>query len=104
MKKPIPYIHLLLSCRYYLAGTKIMIKFIEMDEKVTLSAQMEENAGPVILINKFNVKPEDVNQLLKDGQPMLRTSNNSQVSFLHNFIAALVVAVIFGPVVDPRGV
>ena len=43
-----------------------MIKFIEMDEKVTLSAQMEEeNVGPVILINKFNVKPEDVNQLLK---------------------------------------
>jgi hypothetical protein len=38
-----------------------MIKLIEMDEKVTLSApQMEENVGPVILINKFNIKPEDV--------------------------------------------
>jgi hypothetical protein len=32
-----------------------MIKFIEMDEKVTLSAQMEENTSPVILINKFKV-------------------------------------------------
>lgn len=42
-----------------------MIKFIEMDEKVTLSDQMEENAGPVILINKFNVKSEDVDQLIK---------------------------------------
>jgi heme-degrading monooxygenase HmoA len=42
-----------------------MIKFIEMDEKVTLSAQMEENAGPVILINKFNAKSEDVDQLIK---------------------------------------
>src|SRR5215207_9748812 len=42
-----------------------MIKLIEMDENVTLSAQMEENVGPVILINKFNVKPEDVDQLLK---------------------------------------
>ena len=32
-----------------------------MDEKITLSEQMEEkNIGPVILINKFNVKPEDV--------------------------------------------
>ena len=30
-----------------------------------LSAQMEEDVGPVILINKFNIKPEDVDQLLK---------------------------------------
>ena len=42
-----------------------MIKLIEMDEMVTLSAQMEQNISPVILINKFNVKPEDVDQLLK---------------------------------------
>jgi heme-degrading monooxygenase HmoA len=39
-----------------------MIKLIEMDEMVTLSAQMEQNISPVILINKFNVKPD---QLLK---------------------------------------
>lgn len=25
----------------------------------------EENVGPVILINKFNVKPEEVDQLLR---------------------------------------
>jgi len=31
-----------------------MIKLIKMDENVTLSTQMEENVGPVILINKFN--------------------------------------------------
>ena len=36
-----------------------------MDEKVTFSSQMEENVGPIILINKFNVNPEDVDQLLK---------------------------------------
>jgi heme-degrading monooxygenase HmoA len=42
-----------------------MIKLIEMDEKVTFSSQMEENVGPIILINKFNVNPEDVDQLLK---------------------------------------
>ena len=29
------------------------------------SDQMEENAGPAILINKFNVKSEDVDQLIK---------------------------------------
>jgi heme-degrading monooxygenase HmoA len=48
-----------------------------MDEKVKLLAQMEEvNICPVILINKFNVKPEDVDQFLKawtaDAQIMKR--------------------------------
>lgn len=28
---------------------------------------MEVNVGPVILINKFNVKPEDVDQFLRAG-------------------------------------
>ena len=38
----------------------------EMDEKVTLAAQVEEKGGgSVVLINKFNFKPEDVDQLLK---------------------------------------
>jgi hypothetical protein len=44
---------------------KSIVKLVEMDEKITLSEQMEEeNVGPVILINKFNVKPEEVDQLL----------------------------------------
>ena len=42
-----------------------MIKLVEMDEKVTLSDQMEENVSNVILINKLTVKPEDVDQLLR---------------------------------------
>jgi hypothetical protein len=39
-----------------------MLKPIEMDENVTLALQLEEEKGgrPVTLINKFNVKPEDV--------------------------------------------
>jgi hypothetical protein len=43
-----------------------MLKPIEMDENVTLAVQLEEEegGGPVILINKFNVKPEDLDQLL----------------------------------------
>ncbi len=41
-----------------------MPKFIEMDEQVTLFQQIEEKVSPVILINKFNVKAEDVEQLL----------------------------------------
>ena len=42
-----------------------MAKFVEMDEKVTLAKQLEENVSPVILINKFNVKPEEADQFLK---------------------------------------
>ena len=36
-----------------------------MDEKVKLSTQIDSHAGPVILINKFNVEPDDVDQFLK---------------------------------------
>ncbi|CAN5370989.1 hypothetical protein BH18THE2_BH18THE2_33340 [soil metagenome] len=42
-----------------------MVKIVEMDENVTLRAQIEEDVGPVILLNKFTVKPEDVDQFLK---------------------------------------
>jgi quinol monooxygenase YgiN len=42
-----------------------MAKFVEMDEIVALSKQLEENVGPVILINKFNVSPDDVDHFLK---------------------------------------
>jgi quinol monooxygenase YgiN len=42
-----------------------MVKFVEMDEKVTISSQMDENIGPVILINTYNVNPDDVDQFLK---------------------------------------
>jgi heme-degrading monooxygenase HmoA len=42
-----------------------MVRFIEMDERVTLLEQAEANVGLVILLNKFNVKPEEVNQFLE---------------------------------------
>jgi heme-degrading monooxygenase HmoA len=44
---------------------RYMIKIVEMDEKVTISAQIEANVGPVILINRFNVKPKNIDQFLK---------------------------------------
>jgi heme-degrading monooxygenase HmoA len=47
------------------SSEKSMINLIEMDEKVTLSDQMEENVSNVILINKLTVKPEDVDQFLR---------------------------------------
>jgi heme-degrading monooxygenase HmoA len=42
-----------------------VVKIIGMDEKVTLNTQLEEDVGPVILLNKFTVKPEDVDEFLK---------------------------------------
>lgn len=43
-----------------------MANFVEMDEQVTLSKQMEDDVdGSVILINKITIKAEDVDQFLK---------------------------------------
>src|SRR5215218_6920185 len=47
------------------SSEKSMINLVEMDEKITLSNQMEENISNVILINKLTVKPEAVDQLLR---------------------------------------
>ena len=44
-----------------------MAKFLEMDDRVKFKDQIEEKIlGSVILINKFNVKPNKVEQFLKD--------------------------------------
>ena len=48
-----------------------MIKFIEMDKNVTINDQMVEeeenkNGESVILINKFDVDPNKIEQFLKD--------------------------------------
>ena len=41
-----------------------MVKIVEMDDTVTLLAQLASNESPVILINKFNVRPDEVDRLL----------------------------------------
>ena len=45
-----------------------MAKFVEMDDKVKFKEQIEEKdiQGSVILINKFNVEPDKVEQFVKD--------------------------------------
>ena len=42
-----------------------MPKLVEMDERAPIFAQMEEQDGPVILINKFSVDPAEFDQFLK---------------------------------------
>ena len=44
-----------------------MAKFVEMDDKLKFKDQIEEKIiSSVILINKFNVKPNKIEQFLKD--------------------------------------
>ncbi len=48
-----------------------MIKFVEMDKNVTINDQIEKeqenkNGDSVILINKFDVSPDKIEQFLKD--------------------------------------
>jgi heme-degrading monooxygenase HmoA len=42
--------------------------YVEMDERVPLSAQMNQECGSVILVNKFTVAPEEVKRLLEVWQ------------------------------------
>jgi heme-degrading monooxygenase HmoA len=42
-----------------------LVKLVEMDEKVRLLTQMEEDVAPVMLINKFSMKAEDVDEFLR---------------------------------------
>jgi heme-degrading monooxygenase HmoA len=39
--------------------------FREMDERVTYQQQLQEDAGPVVLINEFNVAPEDAERFIE---------------------------------------
>ena len=46
-----------------------MAKFVEMDDRVKFKEQIEEKGivdGQVILINKFNVNPDKVEEFVKD--------------------------------------
>jgi hypothetical protein len=46
-----------------------MAKFVEMDDRMKFKDQIEEKIiGSVILINKFNVEPNKIEQFLKDGE------------------------------------
>ena len=66
-----------------------MVKIVEMDENVTLKSQLEEDVGPVILLNKFTVKPEDVDQFLKifaDTTKMFKQQHGFISAQLHHGI------------------
>jgi heme-degrading monooxygenase HmoA len=41
------------------------VQLAEMDDRVTFVQQLEQGDGPVVLINKFNVAPEEEDRLLQ---------------------------------------
>ena len=41
------------------------MKLREMDERVTYVQQLQQETGPVVLINQFNVAPDDADRLLR---------------------------------------
>ena len=42
-----------------------MVKIVEMDERITLAKQLDEDVGPIVMMNKFNVNPDEVDEFLK---------------------------------------
>ena len=42
-----------------------MVKIVEMDENIMLQEQLGQDVSPVILLNKFIVKPEDTDKFIK---------------------------------------
>lgn len=42
-----------------------MLNFVEMDDAVTIREQLEDKGGPVILVNKFNVRAADAEALVR---------------------------------------
>lgn len=90
------------NCRISTQSTKTEIssrpelsygKNRRMDETITLDKQLEENIGPVILINKINLDPEDVNQFLKAWASDAEIMKQQPGFIQHNFIEVLLKAV-----------
>jgi heme-degrading monooxygenase HmoA len=42
-----------------------VVRIVEMDERITLEKQLDEDAGPIIVMNKFNVGPDEIAEFLK---------------------------------------
>jgi hypothetical protein len=42
-----------------------MVKIVETDERITLEKQLNEDVGPIVVMNKFNVDPQEVDEFLQ---------------------------------------
>ena len=69
-----------------------MVKIVDMDESVTIKAQLEEDVGTVILLNKFTVNPEDIDQFLKVFEATTKILGNNRVLSRLSYIVVLLGA------------
>ena len=42
-----------------------MVIIVETDDRITLEKQLDEDVGPVIVMNKFNVDPQEIDEFLQ---------------------------------------
>jgi heme-degrading monooxygenase HmoA len=42
-----------------------MVEIVEMDKRITLEKQLDEDVGPIVVMNKFNVDPQEVDEFLQ---------------------------------------
>jgi hypothetical protein len=68
-------------------------KFTEMDEKVKFLQQVDQEVGPVILINKFNVDPEEVDEFLKAFAATDKVLKRQPDTYLRSYIVGTQVVV-----------
>ena len=77
-----------------------MVRIVEMDEDVTLKSQLEEVVGSVVLLNKFTVKLEAVDQFLKlFAQQQKCSSSRLDLSPTHCTARLVVVVQVFNYVI-----
>jgi heme-degrading monooxygenase HmoA len=69
----------------------VIMNLIEMDERITFSEQLEEDVGSVVVISKFNIKPEDIDKFLKSwasGAKIMKQQPGFISTQLHRGIAS----------------
>jgi quinol monooxygenase YgiN len=42
-----------------------MVKTVETDDRVPLSTQLEQDVGSVVVMNKFNVGPDEIKEFIR---------------------------------------
>ena len=63
-----------------------MVKIVETDERITLEKQLDEDVGPIVVMNKFNVGQQEVDEFLQVFAKTTETFNffpcNRHTTFL----------------------
>ena len=66
-----------------------MVKIVETDERITLEKQLDEDVGPIVVMNKFNVDPQEVMSFYRYSLRLLKILNSNPDSFPLSYIEVL---------------